>query len=123
MNNGSMHSTQGDLIMAPEKAGASPVPGASPIQAPGEVTGLAFFEAWRAARLLDSHRKPMGAAGLHQAGIVWRQWLTFCAGKVLFGGGQCRGMYAPLQAPSPPPAGHLPWCPACHASALLAHSE
>ena len=80
MNNGSMHSTQGDLFMAPEKAGASPVPGASPIQAPGEVTGLAFFEAWRAARLLDSHRKPMGAAGLHQAEFVWRRWLAFCAG-------------------------------------------
>jgi site-specific recombinase XerC len=42
------------------------------------LTGLAFFDAWQAARLLDKHRKPMGAVGLAQAGFVWRKWLAFC---------------------------------------------
>jgi site-specific recombinase XerC len=40
---------------------------------------MAFFDAWQAARLLDKHRKPMGAVGLAQAGFVWRKWLAFCA--------------------------------------------
>ena len=44
--------------------------------APGS---LAFFAAWKAARLADGHRKPMGASGLGQAEFVWRKWLAFCA--------------------------------------------
>ena len=44
--------------------------------APG---GMAFFAAWKAARLADTHRKPMGASGLAQAEFVWRKWLDFCA--------------------------------------------
>lgn len=43
------------------------------------LTGMAFFDAWQAARLLDKHRKPMGAVGLAQTGFVWRKWLAFCA--------------------------------------------
>lgn len=27
---------------------------------------MAFFETWKAARLVDTHRKPMGATGLGQ---------------------------------------------------------
>ena len=41
--------------------------------------GLAFFAAWKATRLADRHRKPMGAFGLAQAEFVWRKWLSFCA--------------------------------------------
>ena len=37
-----------------------------------------FFDAWQAARLLDKHRKPMGAVGLAQAGFIWGKWLAFC---------------------------------------------
>ena len=48
--------------------------------APG---GMAFFAAWQACRLVDTHRKPMGASGLGQAAFVWRKWLDFCA---------CRGL-------------------------------
>ena len=44
--------------------------------APG---GLAFFAAWQACRLADTHRKPMGASGLAQAAFVWCGWLDFCA--------------------------------------------
>ena len=33
------------------------------------LSGTAFFEAWKAARLLDTHRKPMGATSLHQAEV------------------------------------------------------
>jgi len=44
---------------------------------------MAFFAAWQAARLADTHRKPMGASGLGQAEFVWRKWLDFCA---------CRGL-------------------------------
>ena len=40
---------------------------------------MAFFAAWQAARLADTHRKPMGASGLAQAEFVWRKWLDFCA--------------------------------------------
>ena len=42
-------------------------------------SGLAFFAAWKAARLEDTHRKPMGASGLAQAGFIWCKWLGFCA--------------------------------------------
>ena len=42
-------------------------------------SGLAFFAAWKAARLEDTHRKPMGASGLGQAEFVWCKWLGFCA--------------------------------------------
>jgi site-specific recombinase XerD len=41
--------------------------------------GMAFFAAWKAVRLADGHRKPMGASGLAQAEFVWRKWLGFCA--------------------------------------------
>ena len=41
--------------------------------------GLAFFAVWKASRLADGHRKPMGASGLGQAEFVWRKWLSFCA--------------------------------------------
>ena len=44
--------------------------------APG---GMAFFAAWQACRLTDTHRKPLGASGLAQAEFVWRKWLDFCA--------------------------------------------
>ena len=44
-----------------------------------ELTGAAFFDAWRAARLLDKHRKTMGASGLTQAAFVWGRWLAFCS--------------------------------------------
>ncbi|CAM3838952.1 site-specific integrase [Polaromonas hydrogenivorans] len=38
----------------------------------------AFFASWQAARLARADLKPMGAAGLAQAGLVWRHWLAFC---------------------------------------------
>jgi integrase len=38
----------------------------------------AFFASWRAARLARTDLKPMGAAGLVQASLVWRHWLAFC---------------------------------------------
>ncbi|WP_029528014.1 tyrosine-type recombinase/integrase [Polaromonas glacialis] len=38
----------------------------------------AFFASWRAARLARTDLKPMGAAGLMQASLVWRHWLAFC---------------------------------------------
>ncbi|MFZ3141217.1 tyrosine-type recombinase/integrase [Polaromonas sp.] len=38
----------------------------------------AFFASWRAARLTRTDLKPMGAAGLTQAALVWRHWLAFC---------------------------------------------
>jgi integrase/recombinase XerC len=38
----------------------------------------AFFASWRAARLARTDLKPMGPAGLTQAGLVWRHWLAFC---------------------------------------------
>ena len=37
-----------------------------------------FFSSWRAARLARPDLKPMGAAGLQQALLVWRHWLAFC---------------------------------------------
>jgi site-specific recombinase XerD len=40
---------------------------------------MVFFAAWKAARLADGHRKPMGIFGLAQAEFVWRKWLSFCA--------------------------------------------
>jgi hypothetical protein len=46
-----------------------------------DVTGSdadAFFAAWQAARLANKDLKPMGAAGLTQASLVWRHWLAFC---------------------------------------------
>ena len=46
---------------------------------PEALGGRAFFEAWQSNRLLDTHRKPMGAVGLAQAGFVWRKWLAFCS--------------------------------------------
>jgi integrase/recombinase XerC len=42
-------------------------------------TGNEFFGMWQTARLADKHRKPMGASGLQQSELVWRQWLLFCA--------------------------------------------
>ena len=38
----------------------------------------AFFACWQAARLARTDLKPMGAAGLTQASLVWRHWLAFC---------------------------------------------
>ena len=38
----------------------------------------AFFASWQAARLVRADLKPMGAAGLTQASLVWRHWLAFC---------------------------------------------
>ena len=38
----------------------------------------AFFASWQAARLANKDLKPMGAAGLTQASLVWRHWLAFC---------------------------------------------
>ena len=38
----------------------------------------AFFASWQAARLVNPDLKPMGAAGLQQAALVWRHWLAFC---------------------------------------------
>jgi integrase len=38
----------------------------------------AFFASWQAARLVNPDLKPMGAAGLVQASLVWRHWLAFC---------------------------------------------
>ena len=38
----------------------------------------AFFASWQAARLARTDLKPMGAAGLTQASLVWRHWLAFC---------------------------------------------
>ncbi|MBC7599751.1 MAG: site-specific integrase [Polaromonas sp.] len=37
-----------------------------------------FFASWQAARLANKDLKPMGAAGLTQASLVWRHWLVFC---------------------------------------------
>ena len=37
-----------------------------------------FFQAWQAVRLANPDLKPMGAAGLQQAGLIWRKWLAFC---------------------------------------------
>jgi len=56
-----------DLAASPLSVAASPL------------TGVAFFDAWKAARLEDTHRKPMGASGLGQAEFVWRKWLAFCS--------------------------------------------
>jgi site-specific recombinase XerD len=42
---------------------------------------MAFFEAWKATRLQDTHRKPMGETGLGQAEFIWRKWLAFCAAR------------------------------------------
>ena len=38
----------------------------------------AFFASWQTARLASKDLKPMGAAGLTQASLVWRHWLAFC---------------------------------------------
>ena len=38
----------------------------------------AFFASWQAAWLASTDLKPMGAAGLTQALLVWRHWLVFC---------------------------------------------
>ena len=59
----------------------TPVSAALPLPLPlaPAPSGLAFFAAWKAARLADGHRKPMGAFGLAQAEFVWRKWLGFCA--------------------------------------------
>ena len=75
-----MHLMQADLFETPM---AEVLPGVSPAPAPSETSGLAFFAAWRAARLLDGHRKPMGAVGLGQAQFVWGKWLAFCSGRGL----------------------------------------
>lgn len=47
------------------------------------VTGMAFFEAWKVVRLVDTHRKPMGTTGLGQAEFVWRKWLAFCSARLI----------------------------------------
>ncbi|MFZ2389968.1 MAG: site-specific integrase [Polaromonas sp.] len=39
-----------------------------------------FFKSWQQARLGNKDLKPMGAAGLQQTALIWRQWLAFCAG-------------------------------------------
>jgi site-specific recombinase XerD len=57
----------------------TPVSAALPLPLAPAPSGLAFFDAWKAARLADGHRKPMGAFGLAQAEFVWRKWLGFCA--------------------------------------------
>jgi integrase/recombinase XerC len=59
----------------------TPVSAALPLPLPlaPAPSGLAFFAAWKVARLADGHRKPMGAFGLAQAEFVWRKWLSFCA--------------------------------------------
>ena len=41
----------------------------------------AFFASWQAARLARTDLKPMGAAGLSQAALVWRHWLAFCTAQ------------------------------------------
>ena len=41
----------------------------------------AFFAFWQAARLASTDLKPMGAAGLSQAALVWRHWLAFCTAQ------------------------------------------
>lgn len=46
-----------------------------------DLDGLVLFEAWKAARLQDVHRKPMGTTGLEQADFLWRKWLGFCAAR------------------------------------------
>ena len=46
-----------------------------------DLDGMALFEAWKAARLQDTHRKPMGATGLEQAQFLWRKWLAFCGAR------------------------------------------
>ena len=38
----------------------------------------AFFASWQGARMVNPDLKPMGAAGLTQASLVWRHWLAFC---------------------------------------------
>jgi integrase/recombinase XerC len=50
----------------------------SPVEGTSRWSGNAHFEAWSATRLLDKHRKPMGAPGLQQTELVWRKWLVFC---------------------------------------------
>ena len=42
-----------------------------------------FFASWQAARLANKDLKPMGAAGLTQASLVWRHWLAFCSTHAL----------------------------------------
>ena len=41
------------------------------------------FELWKPARLADTHRKPMGKAGLLQADLIWRKWALFCADNTI----------------------------------------
>ena len=58
----------------------TPLPAALPTSSACEaLSGTAFFDTWRAARLLDRHRKPIGAAGLGQAEFIWGKWLAFCS--------------------------------------------
>jgi site-specific recombinase XerD len=45
--------------------------------------GLTFFDDWKAVRLADTVRKPMGDSGLKQAALVWNKWLLYCHGKKL----------------------------------------
>ena len=42
-----------------------------------------YFGLWQAARLDNAELKPMGKAGLQQASLIWRKWLTFCAAHSL----------------------------------------
>jgi len=35
-----------------------------------------FFKSWEAARLANKDLKPKGTAGLKQAELIWRKWLT-----------------------------------------------
>ena len=43
----------------------------------------AFFASWQTARLANKDLKPMGAAGLQQASLVWRHWLAFCTSHAI----------------------------------------
>jgi site-specific recombinase XerC len=43
----------------------------------------AFYASWQAARLARTDLKPMGAAGLTQAALVWRHWLAFCTAQAV----------------------------------------
>ena len=74
-----MHLVQADLFVTPDEAEVSP--DVSPAPASGKIAGLALFDAWRAARLLNGHRKLMGTAGFVQAQFVRRKWLVLCAGR------------------------------------------
>lgn len=41
-----------------------------------------FFFNWKAARLVNTKLKPIGASGLQQTELIWRKWLLYCASDV-----------------------------------------